>query len=194
MTVDPDDCTFWYTNEYLPNTDSFNWKTRIGSFRFPGCGGGGGGGGGGAVTNGDFETGALAPWSAGGKPTPKLVSSPVHGGSKAAQLGSTSAKQGDSKLKQTVTVPIGSPHLTFFYWPQCKGTLAKDQIQMEIRNTGGSTLATVLNVCQNLSSWQSVDVDMSAYAGQTVILFFKNHDDGKSGQPTYFVVDDVSLS
>jgi hypothetical protein len=39
-----------------------------------------------------------------------------------------------------------------------------------------------------------VDVGMSAYAGQTVVLFFKNHDDGKSGQPTYFVVDDVSLS
>ena len=38
MTVDPvDDCTFWYTNEYLPATGSFNWSTRIASFRFPGC-------------------------------------------------------------------------------------------------------------------------------------------------------------
>ena len=40
MTVDPvDGCTFWYVNEYLPNTGSFNWATRIGSFRFPSCGG-----------------------------------------------------------------------------------------------------------------------------------------------------------
>ena len=40
MNVDPtDDCTFWYTGEYLPNTGSFNWKTRIGSFKLPGCGG-----------------------------------------------------------------------------------------------------------------------------------------------------------
>ena len=41
MTVDPvDDCTFWYTTEYIPSNGAFNWKTRIGSFKFPGCGGG----------------------------------------------------------------------------------------------------------------------------------------------------------
>jgi hypothetical protein len=38
MSVDPsDDCTFWYTGEYLPGTGSFNWRTRIGSFTLPGC-------------------------------------------------------------------------------------------------------------------------------------------------------------
>ena len=40
LTVDPvDDCTFWYTNEYYATTSQFNWRTRIGSFKFPGCGG-----------------------------------------------------------------------------------------------------------------------------------------------------------
>jgi hypothetical protein len=40
MTVDPaDDCTFWYTNEYIPANGSFNWHTRIASFKFPSCGG-----------------------------------------------------------------------------------------------------------------------------------------------------------
>jgi hypothetical protein len=40
LTVDPvDDCTFWYTNEYYATTTSFNWRTRIGSFKFAGCGG-----------------------------------------------------------------------------------------------------------------------------------------------------------
>ena len=38
MTVDPvDDCTFWYTTEYLKGNGSFNWSTRIASFKFPGC-------------------------------------------------------------------------------------------------------------------------------------------------------------
>jgi hypothetical protein len=39
MTVDPvDDCTFWYTNEYYPaGSTQFNWRTRIGNFKFPGC-------------------------------------------------------------------------------------------------------------------------------------------------------------
>lgn len=39
MSVDPtDDCTFWYTNEYLANNGAFNWQTRVGSFKLPGCG------------------------------------------------------------------------------------------------------------------------------------------------------------
>jgi hypothetical protein len=38
MTVDPvDDCTFWYTNEYLKANGTFNWSTWITSFKFPGC-------------------------------------------------------------------------------------------------------------------------------------------------------------
>ena len=38
MSVDPvDDCTFWYTTEYLATSGSFNWSTRIISFKFPGC-------------------------------------------------------------------------------------------------------------------------------------------------------------
>ena len=38
MSMDPtDDCTFWYTNQYIPSDGAFNWHTRIGSFKFPGC-------------------------------------------------------------------------------------------------------------------------------------------------------------
>ncbi len=40
MTVDPsDDCTFWFTQEYLA-TDTVllgTWRTRIVSFKFPSC-------------------------------------------------------------------------------------------------------------------------------------------------------------
>jgi hypothetical protein len=39
MQVDPvDDCTFWFTEEYMVTTGSFNWNTRISTFKFPGCG------------------------------------------------------------------------------------------------------------------------------------------------------------
>jgi len=38
MSVDPsDDCTLFYTTEYLKASGTFNWSTRIGSFKFPGC-------------------------------------------------------------------------------------------------------------------------------------------------------------
>ena len=38
MAIDPaDDCTYWYTNEYLQANGGFNWSTRIASFSFPSC-------------------------------------------------------------------------------------------------------------------------------------------------------------
>ena len=39
MSIDPvDDCTFWFATEYIPSNGTFNWRTRIASFKFPGCG------------------------------------------------------------------------------------------------------------------------------------------------------------
>ena len=41
ISVDPqDDCTFWYTSEYVVGTGDYQWQTRIGSFKFPNCCGG----------------------------------------------------------------------------------------------------------------------------------------------------------
>jgi hypothetical protein len=41
MSVDPsDDCTFWFTTQYLAETGAFNWHTRVVSMKFPTCGGG----------------------------------------------------------------------------------------------------------------------------------------------------------
>jgi hypothetical protein len=38
MSIDPvDDCTFWYTQEYYSTTGTFNWRTRIGNFKFTQC-------------------------------------------------------------------------------------------------------------------------------------------------------------
>ena len=39
MQIDPvDDCTFWYTQEYIKTNGSFNWNTHIATFKFPTCG------------------------------------------------------------------------------------------------------------------------------------------------------------
>ena len=41
MNIDPaDDCTFWYVNQWIPTSSASGWRLRIGSFRFPNCGGG----------------------------------------------------------------------------------------------------------------------------------------------------------
>lgn len=38
MSVDPvDDCTFWYTGQYLKSNGTWNWSTRIASFKISSC-------------------------------------------------------------------------------------------------------------------------------------------------------------
>ncbi|HUR51564.1 MAG TPA: hypothetical protein VMZ11_05530 [Mycobacteriales bacterium] len=38
LSVDPvDDCTFWYTTEYMATVGVFDWSTKIVAFRLPGC-------------------------------------------------------------------------------------------------------------------------------------------------------------
>jgi hypothetical protein len=145
-----------------------------------------------AVANGGFETGTLASWSTAGAYLPRVVTT-AHGGSFGAQLGSTSPRKGNSTLKQTVKVPAGSPRLVFWYQPHCTDRIADDQIKMQVRNTAGQTLANVLKVCSNTGTWSQVSYGMSALAGKTVVLWFIDHDDGQPGDPTYFLLDDVSL-
>jgi subtilisin-like proprotein convertase family protein len=39
MNIDPtDDCTFWYTQEFMGASGTFNWHTRVGTFKFGNCG------------------------------------------------------------------------------------------------------------------------------------------------------------
>ncbi|HSP72620.1 MAG TPA: hypothetical protein VLN26_09645 [Gaiellaceae bacterium] len=295
LSVDPsDDCTFWYTNQYLASTGSFNWHTRIGAFKLTSCGstttndfslsaspssiGIAQGGSGtstistavtsgsaqtvslsasgqpagttvsftpssvsagasstmtvdvgsstaagtytitvtgtgtsathttavtltvtstapppGGVVNGGFETGSLGGWTSSGVVAPGVVTTP-HSGSYAARLGSSTAYNGDSTLTQTVAIPSGSSRLTFWYQPHCPDTLTYDQIQMQIRNTAGTTLATVLNVCSNSGTWTQASYDTSSLAGQTVVLRLNTHDDGYASDPTYALYDDVAIS
>ncbi|MCP4902319.1 MAG: hypothetical protein GY906_35580 [bacterium] len=53
MSIDPaDDCTFWFTNEYMPGS---SWGTRITSFSFAGCSTG--------IFEDGFESGDISNWS-----------------------------------------------------------------------------------------------------------------------------------
>ncbi len=59
MSVDPtDDCTFWYTQEYYQNTGSFDFNTRICSFKFADCGMASD-----SIFADGFESGDVSAWS-----------------------------------------------------------------------------------------------------------------------------------
>src|SRR6185369_10729569 len=40
LRIDPsDDCTFWFSSEYEKTSGTFNWSTRIASFKLNSCSG-----------------------------------------------------------------------------------------------------------------------------------------------------------
>ena len=50
LSVDPvDNCTFWFTTEYIPSNGAFNWTTQVATFKLSGCG---------AVATNDFSISA----------------------------------------------------------------------------------------------------------------------------------------
>jgi hypothetical protein len=115
LTVDPtDDCTFWYVNEWVPVTSGAGWQLRIGAFRFPECGPGGP-----TIHIGDLDR---YPGVATGRPR---VTARVHDGGHAVVIGAlvTFSTNGFGNVScttgaggacaVTVTVPVGTPSVTF---------------------------------------------------------------------------------
>ena len=72
-------------------------------------------------------------------------------------------------------------------------TITYDWQEAQIRNTSGAVLAQVFKVDSNAQVWTQVTFSLSAYAGQTIVLWFNDHDDGFASDPTYYYLDDVSV-
>ena len=143
------------------------------------------------VVNGGFESG-LTGWTAGGVVAPTQVANAHHSGSYSAKItgGSTA---GDSTLYQDVAVPAGAT-LSFWYYPVSADSITYDWQEMDIMSTSGAVLATPLKVCSNTAKWTNVTYSLTSYAGQTIRLMFKVHDDAYPGYTTYMYVDDVSIT
>jgi hypothetical protein len=143
------------------------------------------------VSNGDFELGSAQAWNTTGQ---IAVSAAAHSGANAMQIGSAAAFQGDSTLTQIIAVPKGTATLSFWYNPHCSDTIQYDQQQAEIRSTTGTTLKSLLDVCESSGTWTQVTADLTPYAGTNVVLWFNDHDDGSVSDPTYYLLDDVSVT
>jgi hypothetical protein len=157
-----------------------------------GAGGGGGGGGGTSIQNGGFESGATVWTASSGVITND--STKAHAGSWLAWMDGYGSTHTDT-LSQTLTIPSTATTLSFYLKITTAetGTTAYDKLTVQLKNTSGTvltTLSTYSNVNAS-SSYALKSFNISAYAGQTVQLYFNGTED--SSLATDFMVDDVAV-
>ncbi len=218
LSVDPvDDNTFWFTSEYYSSTTTYNWRTRIGSFKLatgtptptptptptvtptptptptatptPTPSGE-------LIVNGALE-GSLSPWVSSGTGTFYTNNGNYpHGGTGYMYFGVDNNVAG--QIYQTVAIPSTATG-TLTFWFNCSSSesaaTAYDYLYVEVRNTSGTLLSTVATYSNKnkttAGSYSLKSFSLAAYKGQTVRLQFRTTTD--SSVTTTFRVDDVSL-
>jgi hypothetical protein len=151
--------------------------------------------GGNLIVNGGFENGS-ANWSESSSGGYEIVDATrPHSGSYSAYM--CDYNNCSDSIYQTVSIPsnVSSATLTYYwYMSTTESSHPYDYLYVRIRNTNGSTLATLqtLNDGSHANTWTSASYDVSAYKGQTVQIAFVGTNDYTN--PTAFFVDDVALN
>jgi hypothetical protein len=143
------------------------------------------------LPNGDFEQGPGIAWAGDGiTNTPPLT---PHSGAHAAAL---AAAQTTGEITQAVTVPAGSPRLS--YWVaivSTEPTCGDDLGGVAVFAADGLTVLALdrLELCAATAhGWQRRSLDLSAHAGATVRVHLQAGTfDGPEAPNSTFVVDDV---
>ena len=146
---------------------------------------------GGGITNGGFETGTFSGWTTSGAAT--SITTTAHTGGHAAVAGATTPTNGDSSIAQTFTAPTGTTHLGLWYANRCPDTVIYDWVTVTLKdNTTNTTATIVARTCAASYVW--TQAGGSVTAGHSYTLTLTNHDDNYTGDPTYTLFDDVTLS
>lgn len=148
------------------------------------------------VANGGFE-GTTAGWTLGGAKPPISSTAQEHSGTASLRTGwasGTKGPKGDSWAYQTVTIPAGAASATLRFWTYhyTQETAPQDWQEAAIRSASGTVLRSLFRVTSNAQAWVQTTVDVTAWRGQSIQLWFNTHGDGDSLRTTMWV-DDVSL-
>ena len=150
-----------------------------------------------SLVNGDFESGSGVGWSEfSTHGWPIVVNSGTlgnvgvtpHGGAWAAWLGGDYSDI--SYIQQQVTVSAGAPYLTYFQWIASADSCGFDFASVLINGVAVDTY----NLCssQATGGWVTHNVNLSAYAGQSVALQIRVETNIVNNSNLF--VDDVSFA
>ncbi len=183
MSVDPlDDCTFWFTAEYYRNTaNAAGWLTRIGSFRFPACGG----------TPNPTPTPTNTPTpgpTATPTNTPTATNTPVPAtGMHVGDLDGKGTNTSNVKWKADVTITVHDSNHVAISGAQVSGSWSTGGTQTCTTGTSGTCTVTLSNLgrARNASVTYTVNsVSKSGYTYQSTA----NHDPESDSNGTKITV------
>ncbi len=148
------------------------------------------------IGNTGFENGS-APWIASAGVINNDSHEAAHGGSYKAWLDGFGKVHTDT-VSQQFAIPGGASSATLSFWlhvdsSEISKTRAFDKLTVGVYNTSGKllkTLATYSNLNQ-ATGYQLHTGNLSAWAGQTIVLKFIGKEDGSL--QTSFVIDDVTV-
>jgi hypothetical protein len=151
------------------------------------------------LDNSGFETGSFNPgWLNQGAVITNTLS---HSGTYSAFAGGNppdsfcgkgSEPGGDRSFYQEFIVPASGGTLSFWHWDCTTSTIRSGWQDAYITDADGTVLQTIFHQCSNTQQWVQRTVDMTPFAGRSVAIKFRVHEDG-SGNLTGMYVDDVSL-
>jgi hypothetical protein len=148
------------------------------------------------VTNPGFETGSLSPWTSCGTVAKAAISTAKsHSGTDSVLLGATAKPEvnGTAAVCQTVTVPAGGT-LTFWVYEGTNDTISYVDQEADLLSSTGTKLMQLYAEAASTGGWVQKSFDVSAYAGQTVQLYFGVKGNGYASDDVYEYLDDVSLT
>jgi hypothetical protein len=149
--------------------------------------------------NPGFENGtSSAPWTTTSGVINNSTSEPPHSGTWDAWMDGYGTTHTDSILQQ-VAIPANITTATLTFWlhidtAETTTTTAFDTLQVQIRNSSGTvlaTLATYSNLSHN-TGYAQKSFDVSTFKGQTIQVFLVGTED--SSLQTSFVIDDFALN
>ena len=148
----------------------------------------------GNLADGGFESGGFSYWEQCGNVNAAITTARAHSGTHSELSGTTSAPEvnGDSGVCQQVTVPSGG-RITFWVYQGTNETSTQYAYQeADFLDSSGYVLDNFYMSVASTGGWKQLTYDASAYAGQTVWLYFGAHGNGWTGGYIYQYVDDVA--